>query len=102
GKRPPRRPETGGVMRQPLLIEYGPGYETWTEAQFQKVLQYEEGPRYGWIHSHHETFSMGTKPGFPDLTMWNPTEDGVIFLEVKGPRNKVYQDQVDTVQSMRR
>lgn len=61
-----------------------------TEAEFQKTV-IDAATTLGW-KVHHETFSLGTKPGYPDLTLAHPNH-GVLWLELKGPRGKIYPEQ---------
>lgn len=65
-----------------------------TEAEFQKSV-IGAATALGWKW-HHEVFSLGTKPGYPDLTLAHPNH-GVLWLELKGPRGKVHPAQQDWI-----
>ena len=45
---------------------------------------------YGWLW-HHETYSVGSKPGFPDLVMTR--SDRTIFAELKTDSGKLTKAQ---------
>lgn len=62
-----------------------------TEKDLQKAIL-EAAGALGW-EWHHETYSMGTKPGYPDLTLVHPRY-GVVWLELKASNGTVKPAQV--------
>lgn len=65
-----------------------------TEAEFQKSV-IDAAAVIGWKW-HHEKFSLGTRPGYPDLTLAHPNH-GMLWLELKGPRGKIYPEQQEWI-----
>lgn len=71
-----------------IWMEMGPVKPNLTEKQFQNQV-IEIAGYHGFKRVHHETFSMGTKPGYPDLTLVNTEYGGVVWLELKGKKGTV-------------
>ena len=69
----------------------------------EKALQQaitQAATQLGW-KLHHETYSLGTKPGYPDLTLVHPRH-GVIWLELKASNGTVKDSQqawIDALQA---
>jgi hypothetical protein len=83
-------------------MTFGPGYEKWTERQFQRVITHELGPYFGWTRHYHNLYAVGSDSGFPDLVMVKPgVRNGMLFLEVKGPKGKISNEQRDWVDDIR-
>ncbi len=61
-----------------------------TERQFQRLVT-DMADALGWSW-HHETYSLGSAPGYPDLTLVHPRH-GVVWLELKTPRGKISEAQ---------
>lgn len=77
----------------------GAGQANLTERQFMNQV-IDLAVMLGW-KVHHETFSMGTKPGWPDLTLCHDAH-GLLFLELKGPRGRTTDAQVEWIEALRR
>lgn len=74
------------------------------EAAFQRFIV-RAAHDYGWDH-HHETYSMGSKPGFPDLVLWRPgsrfhTPRAAMFREIKTAKGPTKPAQTALIESMR-
>lgn len=52
----------------------------------------------GWRY-HHETFSMGSRPGYPDLTLVHP-QHGVLWLELKASNGTVKPSQQEWIDAL--
>lgn len=48
---------------------------------------------------HRESLSLGTTPGWPDLTIWGPA--GMILRELKGSTTPVYVHQLERIEALR-
>lgn len=57
------------------------------EKRFQAVVV-EVAGILGYTATYHTTFSLGSESGFPDLALFNPTQGGAVFLEVKAGKNR--------------
>lgn len=86
--------ETAYHPTEPYMT-FGPGYENWTEKQFQRAITHELAGYFGWTRSYHNLYAVGSDTGFPDLVLVNPGRPyGVLYLEVKGgKKSKVGPDQ---------
>lgn len=80
-----------------MWMEFGPGTETWTEKQFQSAIERDLAPYFGFTKSYHTVYSIGSDRGWPDLCLANATEGGIIWFEVKGPKNAIKPEQVEWI-----
>jgi len=53
----------------------------------------------GWSMIYHPHYSVGSDPGYPDLTLVHPRK-GVCWLEVKGPKPTIYERQVEWLEAL--
>lgn len=65
-----------------------------TEADFQRTVV-DAARTLGW-QVYHTTYSVGSDRGYPDLTLAHPNH-GMLWLELKGPRGKVYPEQQEWI-----
>ena len=68
-----------------------------TEKALQKAILDAAGA-LGW-EWHHETYSLGTKPGYPDLTLVHPLH-GVLWLELKASNGTVSPSQARWIERL--
>ncbi len=52
----------------------------------------------GW-KTYHTTYAIGSDRGYPDLTMCHPNH-GVLWLELKGPKGRVADEQREWIESL--
>lgn len=69
-----------------------------TESVFQRqVLNLSRS--FGW-EDYHTTFSLGSKPGFPDLILWHPERKLFLFVEIKTETGKLQDNQHERLLSL--
>jgi hypothetical protein len=82
-----------------LSMEFGPGVENWTEAQFQRAV-IDVAAFYGWSYRYHTYDSRRSEIGFPDLVLVKPGT-GILFLELKVGKNRPSEEQVSWLRGLR-
>lgn len=70
----------------PRMI-FGAGQERLTEKQFSRQIK-DMASALGWTRIYHTTYSLGSDPGYPDLTISGKRGCGTVFIEVKGGTGK--------------
>lgn len=97
-----RQPTRSSVLasvgnRDPELATKAATKNATNEKDFQRdVIRAAEA--LGW-KVHHEVFSLGTRPGYPDLTLAHPNH-GVLWLELKGPKGRIADEQQAWIESL--
>lgn len=51
-------------------------------------------------HYRHETFSIGSRAGFPDLECWHEEHESPLYLELKVGSNQVTEAQREWLQTL--
>ena len=80
----------------------GPGMDKLTERQLQD--QIVNTSRFcGFNRDLHIPYSAGMPVGFPDIMLvrTDPRAPDIVFFEIKGPRGKVKQQQLDWLEDLR-
>lgn len=63
-----------------------PDLSGYNEKQFQRTVE-EIAGYCGFGTAYHTKFSIGSDPGYPDLSLFNPRDGGAVFLECKVKKN---------------
>lgn len=100
-----RRPTSNG---KPVPQYADPAYALWVEGTPRtagKQSLHLEIRRlckkvYPQIGYHHNMVSLGTDPGYPDLTLWGPGEPGVMWREEKSMKGVFEEGQREHLQSL--
>ena len=50
---------------------------------------------------HHETYSVGTRPGYPDLACINVRQRRCLWAELKGPKGRLSVEQAGWLADLR-
>lgn len=89
-----------------MRMEFGPGTETWSEKDFQKVVRKELAGYYGYTRSAHFRYTESLEPGWPDLMLFRPQSDrwpaATLALELKAGKGVPTRIQVEWLADMRR
>jgi hypothetical protein len=81
---------------------FGPGMESLNERQLQKQI-ISTASFCGFSRAMHIPYSADMPQGFPDLTLVRSDQRApdIVFFEIKGPRGKVKQNQLDWLADLR-
>lgn len=75
----------------PRMI-FGAGQANLTEKQYQRQIK-DMASALGWTRIYHTQYSLGSDPGYPDLTITGKQPLGVVFIEVKGRTGRASKEQ---------
>lgn len=70
----------------------GRGQARLTEKQFSRQIK-DLARALGWVRCYHTQYSLGSEPGYPDLTFSGHRRFGHCWIEVKGATGKATEEQ---------